>query len=94
MKYARASEVVVSVQMSPAGVHMEIRDNGVGFDPDKVPAASLGQRIISERAENINADLEVTSAPGKGAKVVVTWTDASVLGFLELPGNSILEDKQ
>jgi PAS domain S-box-containing protein len=94
VKYARASEVVVSVQMSPAGVHMEIRDDGVGFDPEKVPAASLGQRIMRERAENINADLEVTSAPGKGAMVVVTWTDASVLGFLEPPGNSILEDKQ
>ena len=75
VKYARATQVLVDLQMSPGGVHLEIRDDGVGFDPTLVPLTSLGQRIMRERAENINADLQVASVPGKGTNVTVTWND-------------------
>jgi signal transduction histidine kinase len=75
VKYAHATQVVVDLQMSPGGVNLEIRDDGVGFDPTQVSSTSLGQRIMCERAENIQADLLVTSAIGKGTTVVVTWND-------------------
>ena len=75
VKYAHATQVVIDLQMSPGGVHLEIRDNGVGFDQAKVSPTSLGQRIMRERAENIQADLLVTSAIGKGTTVAVTWND-------------------
>jgi signal transduction histidine kinase len=34
---------------------------------------SLGMRIMRERAEAIGADFQITSAPGSGTCVSVTW---------------------
>jgi signal transduction histidine kinase len=74
-KYARASQVDIDLALSPAGAHLEIRDNGIGFDTNKVKPTSLGQRIMHERAEAIGADLSITSVLQKGTQVSVTWVD-------------------
>ncbi|MFZ6029500.1 MAG: two-component regulator propeller domain-containing protein [Chloroflexota bacterium] len=74
-KYARATHVEVHLALSPAGANLEIRDNGVGFDAAQVRPASMGQRIMRERAEAIGADLQVSSAPGRGTTVSVTWVE-------------------
>jgi nitrate/nitrite-specific signal transduction histidine kinase len=47
-------------------VELLIADDGEGFDPDAVPGGHLGLQIMGERAEAVNADLSVTSAPGQG----------------------------
>jgi len=76
-KYARATQVHVHLALSPAGANLEIYDDGIGFDPGTIKPTSQGQRILRERAESINADLQVTSAPGKGTTVSVAWMDDS-----------------
>jgi len=75
VKYARATELGVHVSLSSSGVHMEIADNGIGFDRTKAKPNSLGLRIMSERAETIGADWKVDSVPNQGTKVSVTWTE-------------------
>lgn len=74
-KCARATGVQVSLILSAAGAHLEIADNGVGFDPSALRPTSLGMRIMRERAEAIGADFHVASAPGKGTTVSVTWIE-------------------
>ncbi len=74
VKYAKASQVTIDLQMGAGGVHMVISDNGIGFDPATIKPNSLGQRIMRERAESIAAELEVCSAPGQGTQVTVIWT--------------------
>ena len=72
-KHARASAVWVEVERGPRQWRLEIRDDGRGFDPAH-PAdeqAHVGLRIMHERAERIGATVEVTSAPGAGARVVL-----------------------
>ncbi len=76
VKYARASQVSIDLVLSAAGLHMEIRDNGTGFDGQKVKPTSLGMRIMRERAQSIGADFEVLTKPGKGTTVSVTWSNA------------------
>jgi signal transduction histidine kinase len=73
VKYARATRVEIKVRLEASQVHMEVRDNGIGFDPSRVQATSLGLRIMRERAEAIHADLQVTSQPGLGTKVSLEW---------------------
>jgi PAS domain S-box-containing protein len=75
VKHARARQVTVQLALAPAGVHLEIGDDGLGFDPAAAQLASLGLRIMRERAEAIGAELHVDSAPGQGARVAVTWTE-------------------
>jgi signal transduction histidine kinase len=73
VKYARATRVEIKVRLEAGQVHMEIRDNGVGFDSTCVKPTSLGLRIMRERAEAIHAQLQVLSQPGLGTTVSLEW---------------------
>ncbi len=72
-KYARATQVDVNLFISENTVRFETCDNGIGFDTATVKPTSLGMRIMRERAEAIGADFQVTSQPGAGTCVEVTW---------------------
>jgi len=75
-KYARATEVKVSLIVSADKVYFEVRDNGVGFDLSVSKPTSLGTRIMRERAETIGADFQITSIVGAGTSVEVTWNES------------------
>lgn len=72
-KYARATQVDVSLFISKSSVRFETCDNGVGFDISTSKPTSLGMRIMRERAEAIGADLQISSTLGSGTCVEVTW---------------------
>ena len=72
-KYARATQVNVSLFLLPDGLRFEICDNGIGFDMSTSKPTSLGMRIMRERAETIGADFRLSSTSGSGTCVEVTW---------------------
>jgi PAS domain S-box-containing protein len=74
-KYGRATQVDVNLFTSPSCVRFVICDNGIGFDTSIVKATSLGMRIMRERAEAIGAELQISSTPGTGTCVEVTWNE-------------------
>lgn len=74
VKYAQATRVEIKVRLEASHVHMEIKDNGVGFDPASVRPTSLGLRIMRERAEAIHARLQVASEQGVGTTVSLDWS--------------------
>lgn len=50
---------------------MEIQDNGAGFDPQEESAREgIGLRVMRHRANLIGIDLKISSALGRGCKVV------------------------
>ncbi len=73
VKYARATQVHIELMLSCNGLHMEVRDNGTGFEAQNVKPTSLGMRIMRERAQSIGAEFEVLTKLGKGTTVSVTW---------------------
>ncbi|HSL42428.1 MAG TPA: PAS domain S-box protein [Anaerolineales bacterium] len=79
-KYAHATQVDVKLFLSPSSVHLETRDNGVGFDMSTAKPTSLGMRIMRERAEAIGADLHISSQPGSGTCIEMTWHENPNLG--------------
>jgi signal transduction histidine kinase len=78
IKHARATQVTIDLQLSPTGAHLEITDNGSGFDPKKIKPTSLGVRIMGERAEKIGADFQVQSTLGEGTTISLTWYDSPI----------------
>ena len=54
-------------------VLLSIRDDGRGFDPDKIPHNRLGLSIMQERAKAIGATLSIESQPGNGTQITVQW---------------------
>jgi signal transduction histidine kinase len=51
LKHAKASHIGVTFRTSPVHVHMEVKDNGIGF-------------IMRARAERIGGNLSITSTNG------------------------------
>lgn len=75
-KYAKASQINVSIMVQNDLLVTRIADNGVGFDTEKVNSnydqrGSFGMVNMRERAEMINGTLNVESVPGKGTTITV-----------------------
>ena len=66
VKHSSATEVAVSFGSDEATLILNIRDNGVGFDPQTVKKG-LGLQGMEERASMIGGSLNISSAPGSGA---------------------------
>jgi len=75
-KHAQAQQITVRLSKHDAYVLVEVEDNGVGFDVDEVTAGydrrgSLGLINMRERAELIEGNLRIQSAPGHGTRISV-----------------------
>jgi len=74
IRHAEANTVCVDLACDPDGVALRITDDGRGFDVEKHPAGHHGLDIMSERAQEIGAVLEVHSTIDGGTEVSVTWS--------------------
>ena len=66
---------LVSLEAAPDGVEVLVVDDGVGFEPDKVPGTRLGIAVsIDRRMTDLpGGEAVVHSAPGDGAVVRLRW---------------------
>jgi signal transduction histidine kinase len=72
-QHARATRVEVSLDPQADPVLLTVRDNGVGFDPDREPPAGhLGMRLMREAVEEAGGTVTVTSVIGEHTFVTVT----------------------
>jgi signal transduction histidine kinase len=72
-KYADAdTEVVLFVEARPTGLEISVLDSGPGFDPASAPAGG-GRTRSFPAVETVGARYSLTTAPGRGTKLVFTW---------------------
>ena len=69
VKHAHASTAWISVVQRPGQVVVEIRDDGLGFEPDVDHPGHFGLESMRSRAAEIGAQLSITSRPGRGTVV-------------------------
>lgn len=77
--HAQASQVLVRLLFGSTTLRVEVRDDGVGFDPAAVPMDTrthLGIMAMRDRAQSIGRSLHIESHPGRGTLV---WTEADLL---------------
>ena len=67
-RHARARRASVRIQSEEGAVALEVRDDGVGFDPERVHGG-LGLRNMRERAFSLGGRLEISGRPGEGTLV-------------------------
>jgi signal transduction histidine kinase len=75
-KYARASQVVMTLSYMKDLVALDVHDDGVGFEPARAhkadhSAGGFGLIGMRERAEQLGGTLVIESAPGKGTTLMV-----------------------
>ena len=76
-KHARAKHIWVRLNRNGDLIHLEIEDDGVGFDLLSIQSNyeqrdSLGMVNLHERAEIVNGILKIDSSPGGGTRILVT----------------------
>lgn len=69
-KYARCSVVEVSFRLCKGRILLEVRDNGVGFEPDKVRSTS-GLNNMRARSASLAGTCHIQAEPGKGTTVLL-----------------------
>jgi signal transduction histidine kinase/sensor domain CHASE-containing protein len=79
VKHACAQQVVVRLwceetavaSTSTQAIYLEIRDDGIGFDPAGPFPGHLGLRSMRERVERLDGELRLESQPGHGTRLWV-----------------------
>jgi len=90
VKYAKANEVVVSLQPSPdGGATVAVRDNGIGFDTTAPRLARHGLIGMRYRVEADGGTMRLESAPGEGTLIEATLPPAPPVAA-EGDGNAAL----
>ncbi len=75
-RHAHASAVTVLLSSQNSGLRLAVSDNGRGFDPERSrDRASLGLASMRERVRQLQGELDIESAPGRGT-TGVAWVPA------------------
>ncbi len=69
IRHAQATAVKVQLNHNQESLHLEIYDNGSGFEPDTMKRAT-GLTGMRERALALGGEFVIESGPGKGTKVI------------------------
>jgi signal transduction histidine kinase len=80
--YSQAKHVSITLNYLESVFRLEIKDDGVGFDPDEAlkrsaEKSSTGLLNMKKRASLINGTIVIDSSPGKGTKVVIEIISSS-----------------
>jgi signal transduction histidine kinase len=67
-RHGKAKRAVVEVHEDARTVHVSVRDDGCGFDPD-AETDGFGILGMRERVELLGGELQIDSAPARGATV-------------------------
>jgi len=77
-RHAGARVARVALRPMDGGLLLAVADDGVGFDPaSQGKRRSLGLASMRERVRLVNGTLDIESAPGRGATIVV-WVPVDV----------------
>lgn len=71
LKHAKASEIVVRLEMTKKAVNALIKDNGVGFDLTTENPNSFGIMGMRERVDLLDGHISIDSKIGSGTSVFI-----------------------
>ena len=70
-KHSRSKKVTVTMTQEGQDVRLEVRDWGIGFDPEAVEKGHFGLEGIRQRVRLLGGRLAIESTPGSGTLVQV-----------------------
>jgi len=69
-KYAHCTSMEVSFRLCNDRIQLEVKDNGVGFEPDK-PRSTNGLNNMRVRSASLDGCCHIQASPGKGTTVLL-----------------------
>jgi signal transduction histidine kinase len=71
VKHAQAGRVELRLEQEAGEILLEVRDDGVGFDPEGTFPGHLGLKSMRERVARLGGTLRIESAPAEGTRIRV-----------------------
>ena len=75
VRHGKADKVQIAGELKDEAIRFSVRDNGLGFEPEKRPGQAdghFGLDGVAERIRRFNGQLQIDSHPGQGTHIVVT----------------------
>ncbi|MBC6995476.1 histidine kinase [Neolewinella lacunae] len=74
-KHAGATHVLVTMHETDKLLHIEVTDNGKGFQPGEKKRGTGGYGVdnMQEKADSIGARVAIASTPGQGTRLCLSW---------------------
>jgi signal transduction histidine kinase len=73
VRHAQASEVRLQISITATALDLLITDNGRGIERKPDDTLANGLRNMRQRADELNAQFQIESAPGAGTKISVRY---------------------
>jgi signal transduction histidine kinase len=73
IKHSGAKHLGIVLKYLPNMINLEIKDDGNGFDPEKISKSKYGLYIMKDRAKAIDALLVIKSDKAKGTKTTLIY---------------------
>lgn len=77
-KHAEATQAWLSLIYTEDGLQLTVRDDGIGFDLQKLKPDHFGLGIMRERALQAGAQFSVESQPGNGTTITLYWQSTDI----------------
>lgn len=72
VRYAKPSQIHISLRQVAAGLVLSVADDGCGFEPMKVDrSCRFGLSGMAERVSALGGVIDIDSKPGEGTRIVV-----------------------
>ena len=71
LKHSGAARVDLSLHYQQGQIRIRYKDNGCGFDPDKVGQKGMGISNIFSRISSLKGEVSIDSSPGAGMRAAV-----------------------
>jgi two-component system sensor histidine kinase DegS len=69
--HSQATQVILQLDSSSAGLRVSLEDNGKGFDVDKVQeSGGMGLKVIRDRVQMLGGSMEIHSSVGHGSHIL------------------------
>ena len=68
VRHSGATKVSIDINVSEENFGFEVKDNGIGFDLQKV-SSGIGVNSLRSRAEELNGSVDIISKPGNGTLI-------------------------
>jgi two-component system sensor histidine kinase UhpB len=72
IKYAKAKNIMISIQIKNNEIWISIKDDGIGFDPEKIKNG-IGLKNIRSRLQVFSGNFRIISAPGSGCELIACF---------------------
>jgi signal transduction histidine kinase len=70
LKYAKAKNVTITIDAGEILCSLSIKDDGIGFNPDK-KSKGIGLKNIESRCSLFNGSMDLITAPGEGCQLKI-----------------------